>query len=172
MSRESTLAAFDDLNRAKWRGEEAPHKPLLALLAVSRLMRLGETRLSFREVENELDGLIRQFGFRESTSVDARLPFWHLTNDGVWRVELSDRSELVFSGQRPTRNELWDQDARGRLSDPILADLQAAPGLAWELFGRLLNDFFDPACHERLIQQVGLWPRPSSGANSAQCQVS
>ncbi len=37
MSRETTLTAFATLHRARWQGEEAPHKPLMVLFALPLL---------------------------------------------------------------------------------------------------------------------------------------
>jgi putative restriction endonuclease len=159
MSRESTLSAFRSLNRAKWHGEEAPHKPLLVLLALSRWLKSGQETLPFATIEDTLADLIRRFGLLGSSSIDPRLPFWHLTNDGVWRVSTDEGTELRFSRRRPTRNELLTQNATGSFSSEIITDLKASPATAWELVGCVLGDCFEPSKQEPLLRQLGLWLR-------------
>jgi putative restriction endonuclease len=153
------LRAFGDLHRAKWHGEDAPHKPLLVLLALSRWLTSGQENLPFAAIEDTLADLIQQFGFPGSTSIDPRLPFWHLANDGVWCVQTDERKNLQFSGRRPTRNELLEQNATGSFSSEIIADLKASPATAWELIGCILGDCFEPSIQEPLLRRLGLWLR-------------
>lgn len=159
MSRETTLAAFSPLHRAQWKGEEAPHKPLLVLMALSQWLQSGATRFRYADVQDPLRELIREFGLTGSTSVDPRLPFWHLTNDHVWKVETPNGSPVHFTGRRPLVSELIDQDARGRFDDQVAADLYGSPGLVFELIGQLLCECFDPQQHTVLLQRLGLWLR-------------
>jgi putative restriction endonuclease len=159
MSRESILKSFGDLHRAKWHGEEAPHKPLLVLLALSRWLKSGQENLPFATIEDTLADLIRKFGFLGSSSIDPRLPFWHLTHDRVWRVLTDEGKDLRYSGRRPTRNEPLEQNATGGFSCEIITDLKASPAIAWELVGCVLAECFQPSSQEPLLRQLGLWLR-------------
>jgi putative restriction endonuclease len=157
MSRENTLAVFASLHRARWQWEEAPHKPLLVLFALSQWLRSGIMRFGFADIEDPVRELIREFGFDGTSSADPRLPFWHLTTDRVWVVETSGGSAINYSGRRPSATELREQDAQGRFADSIAADLYGSPGLVVELIGQLLCECFEPALHRPLLQRLGLW---------------
>jgi putative restriction endonuclease len=159
MSHETTLAAFATLHRARWRGEEAPHKPLLVLFALSQWLQSGTTRFAFAEIEDPLRNLIREFGFDGTLSADPRLPFWHLTTDGVWVVEAFSGGAINFSGRRPSATELREQHAQGRFTDPVAADLHGSPGLVVELIGQLLCECFESETHRSLLERLGLWVR-------------
>jgi putative restriction endonuclease len=159
MSRETTLAAFATLHRARWQGEEAPHKPLLVLFALGQWVQAGITRFPFADIEDPIRELIREFGFVGTPSADPRLPFWHLTTDRVWVVETSSESVINYSGRRPSAAELREQGAQGRFADPVAADLYSSPGLVVELIGQMLCECFEPAVHQHLLQRLGLWVR-------------
>lgn len=159
MSRETTLGAFATLHRARWQGEEAPHKPLLVLFALSQWLQSGVAIFTFADIEDPMRELIREFGFDGTSSADPRLPFWHLTSDQVWVVETSGGSAISYSGRRPSATELREQVAQGRFADPIAADLYGRPGLVVELVGQLLCECFEPAVHQPLLQRLGLWVR-------------
>jgi putative restriction endonuclease len=157
MSRETTLAAFATLHRARWQGEEAPHKPLMVLFALTQWLQWGTRRFAFTDIEDPIRGLIREFGFQGTSSADPRLPFWHLTNDKVWVVSSSDDTEIIYSGRRPGAVELREQNAQGYFADNISEDLYGSPGLVVELIGQLLCECFEPPVHRPLLQRLGLF---------------
>jgi putative restriction endonuclease len=129
MSRDATLAAFGNLHQGRSRGQDAPHKPLLVLYALSQWLRYGMSVFHYDDVEEQLLALVRNPQFGGADSATARDPFWFLRNDNVWVVESGAGEEIVFSGDRPTPRELRDQDARGRFAPAIAADLSESPGL-------------------------------------------
>jgi len=149
MTRESVLAAFSNLNRE---AGSAPHKPLLALYAVSQWLHSGKAVFRFVELEEPVTDLIRTFGGAGSST--ARDPFWFLRSDGIWMVESA--AGAWAGSDRPTLEELHSRDARGRFTPEVLADLEASPGLAVELIGRLLGTYFDSADHRTLLGRLGL----------------
>jgi putative restriction endonuclease len=162
MSRETTLAAFSDLHPAKWKGEEARHKPLLVLFALSQWLQGRVTRFAFADVRAPLRDLIREFGFDGTPSADPRLPFWHLATrhpntEPVWVVEAPGGVPIQYDGQRPSASDLEQQNAEGRFTDAVAADLYSTPGLVVELVGQLLCECFEPATHRALLQRLGLW---------------
>ncbi|HEX9145542.1 MAG TPA: hypothetical protein VGA09_14815 [Candidatus Binatia bacterium] len=67
-------------------GERAPHKPLLALYAIGRLLR-GEPRMvAYADVDRDLSKLLMEFGPRRQ-SYHPEGPFWRLQNDELWELE-------------------------------------------------------------------------------------
>lgn len=159
MSRETTLAAFSNLHQGRSRGSEAPHKPLLVLYVLSHWLRNGTTVFRFEDVEEPLGALVRDPQFGGAVTATPRDPFWFLRNDGVWVVESANGAEITYTGDRPTHTELREQDARGRFSTVVATDLLASHGLAFELVGRLLCEYFDPADHQAVLERISLWFR-------------
>jgi putative restriction endonuclease len=63
----------------------APHKPLLCYF-LGRLQR-GETGpILFSELEGPVRDLLREFG-PARRSYHPEFPFYHLTSDGLWRIQ-------------------------------------------------------------------------------------
>jgi hypothetical protein len=152
MSRDSTL---EDFSRLKQEAGTAPHKPLLTLFALSQWIRHRTVDFPFRELEQPVDELLRDPAYGAAPTATARDPFWFLCSDGVWVVEW--KPDFPLPGGRPTLEQLRAGDARGRFADSVAADLDAMPGLAVELFGRILCLYVDPAHHRRLVDKLGMW---------------
>ena len=70
-----------------YRGSErAPHKQLLLLQALGRLLRRESRLVSFSDLGPELSRLLEEFG-PPRRSVHPEYPFWRSPNDGLWEVE-------------------------------------------------------------------------------------
>ena len=61
MTREDILRRFQAFIVWERHGERAPHKPLLILYAIGKLL-LGEERLCYKEIEDDLCDLLKEFG--------------------------------------------------------------------------------------------------------------
>jgi putative restriction endonuclease len=85
------LQRFQNLNVWRRRDERAPHKPLLILLALGRLESGGQRLTPFDQIEEKLARLLEEFG-PPRKSPHPELPFYHLTNDGVWEIEEGPRT--------------------------------------------------------------------------------
>jgi putative restriction endonuclease len=74
----------------------APHKPLL-LLVVLEMIENGELRSPLLKLTPELAFRFSQFGtvvaHRRTQRMDIRLPFYHLSSDGVWSAFTKDGTE-------------------------------------------------------------------------------
>ena len=70
-------------------GRRSPHKPLLALLAISRLLETGSSALPWSVAEVQLANLLAEFGPASTTSRSqgAAYPFTRLRSDGVWQLD-------------------------------------------------------------------------------------
>lgn len=82
-------------------GERAPHKPLLALYAIARLLRGTPRMIPYAEIDRELGKLLMEFGPRRQ-SYHPEYPFWRLQNDGLWEVR---RTEGLTAKATPTRKK-------------------------------------------------------------------
>jgi putative restriction endonuclease len=102
---------FRSLTVWKRGGERAPHKPLLALYAIGRVLR-GEPRMApYAEFDKDLAKLLAEFGPPRRT-VRTEYPFWRLRNDEVW--ELSNTENVGESRSADARkSDLLAHDVRG-----------------------------------------------------------
>ena len=155
MNREHILQRFETLRRWRSGGERAPHKPLLVLYAIGKLLR-GEDRLiSYADdVEENLGNLLREFGPRRDR-YNPQFPFWRLQNDGVWEVFDADQISLTPSGD-PHITDLRNCNASGGFNQTIFNQLQNDSELTCEIVHSLLNAHFPTSLHEDILQAVDL----------------
>ena len=62
MNRDEFLKKIERINVWQRRGERAPHKPLLLLLALGRVLRMEERLAPYMQVESRLTDLLKNFG--------------------------------------------------------------------------------------------------------------
>ncbi|MCY4403664.1 MAG: hypothetical protein OXD54_13925 [Candidatus Poribacteria bacterium] len=104
MDREIILQQFETLRQWSRSGERAPHKPLLALYAIGKLLR-GEDRLiSYNDdIEENLKNLLREFGPRRD-NYNPHFPFWRMQNDGIWEVTHANNIRETAGGDAYIRH--------------------------------------------------------------------
>ena len=155
MNREQILQRFETLRQWGSGGERAPHKPLLVLYAIGKLLR-GEDRLiSYTDdIEENLKNLLREFGPRRDR-YNPHFPFWRLQNDGIWEVSDADRIRQTDSGD-PYITDLRNYNVSGGFTEEIATQLRRNSGLASEIIGRLLAAHFPVTYHEDILHDVGI----------------
>jgi putative restriction endonuclease len=155
MDSDAALDLFDRL--AVWsRGEQrAPHKPLLVLYALGRLVRGDQGEIPFGEVDRDLTELLKEFG-PTRRSYHPEYPFWRLQNDGVWTVTSTAPLPSRQSNTDPPKSALLGNSAAGGFSEEVKVALQAAPALAGKIAGLLLERHFPETLHADILQAVGL----------------
>ena len=85
MTKEEFLKRIGELTVWRTRGQRAPHKPLLLLLALGDASRRRPRQSTFAEIEPRLRQLLLRFGPPRVTH-HPEDPFVRLGNDGVWDV--------------------------------------------------------------------------------------
>ena len=155
MNREQILRRFERLRQWGSGGERAPHKPLLVLYAIGKLLR-GEDRLiSYADdVEENLGNLLREFGPRRDRH-NPHFPFWRLQNDGIWEVSDADQISLTSSGD-PHITDLRNYNASGGFNEIIFEQLQNDSELTFEIVHSLLNAHFPTSLHEDILQAIDI----------------
>ena len=155
MDREQILQRFETLRQWGRDGERAPHKPLLVLYAIGKLLR-GEDRLiSYAEdIEENLRNLLREFGPRRD-HYNPQFPFWRLQNDGIWEVSNANQIRQTTSGD-PYITDLREHNAAGGFNETISEQLQSDSELTFEIVRSLLNAHFPPSLHEDILQAVSI----------------
>ena len=154
MSDDYLFARLDNLTVWQRRGERAPHKPLLILLALGRFTR-GETSLPFTELEPELRDLLREFGPHRQ-AVHPEYPFWRLQRDGLWEVATTVGTTLRRSNTDPTVRSLRSSGATGRFPAALQRTLSDRPSVVGDMARMLLDAHFPASIHGDILAAVGL----------------
>lgn len=146
---------FNTLTQWKRGGERAPHKPLLALYAIGRLLR-GEPRLvDYSRVDGDLGKLLTEFGPRRQ-SVHTEYPFWRLQNDKVWELKNAEGVKARRSNTDAKKSELLSHNVQGGFPDEIHQQLIANKRLATEIVQDLLSANFPETLHQDILDAVGI----------------
>ena len=164
MNREEIIQRFENLNLWSSGGQRAPHKPLLVLYAIGRLLRDGIRHIPYTEIEVDLGRLLEQFAPRQSRQ-GTQFPFWRLQNDEVWEVTNADMIGLTASGDALV-SDLRRFNVSGGFTEDIVRKLQSNPRLALEIVQRLLIGHFPSTIHEDILQEAGFrFPLQIDGLN-------
>lgn len=132
------------------KGQRAPHKPLLLLLALGRVLDGKERLVAYREVQEPLTRLLQDYGPKRN-HYHPNLPFWHLRSDGIWEIpEFENTSDRVSEGG------LLENEAHGGFPGPLHQMLKADPQLVGKAAHELLNGYFPRSLHASILQHVGL----------------
>ena len=155
MNRAQILQRFETLRQWGSGGERAPHKPLLVLYAIGKLLR-GEDRLiSYADdVEENLKNLLKEFGPRRD-SHNPQFPFWRLQNDEIWEIPDSDKIRQTNSGDAYI-TDLRNYNVSGGFNQIIFQKLKNDSQLIFEVIHKLLNKHFPPSIHEDILQAVNI----------------
>ena len=97
MNREEIARKFETLKVWQRGDERAPHKPLLVLYAIGKLLQGKDRLLPFSEVDEKLGKLQRDFGPRRR-AYHTQLPFWRLQYDGVKEIPAAYLVSQTSSG--------------------------------------------------------------------------
>ncbi|MCF6238345.1 MAG: hypothetical protein L3J79_05980, partial [Candidatus Marinimicrobia bacterium] len=120
---EDYLKRIASLNINRSGERRAPHKPLLVLVAIGKLLQ-GQHELAFDEVKSALGPLLDAYAPPVKTGRhQPELPYWHLRSDNVW--EISNESLLTFQKAGFPRKKTLNSSS-GHLPEPfrelLLAD--------------------------------------------------
>ncbi len=159
MSDEEVLRRFERITVWKAGGQRAPHKPLLLLWALARLVR-GEGRLAgFAEVDGPLRRLLAGFG-PPRRSYHPEYPFWHLQSDGLWEIPEREALEAVLARRvrknNPAQRALLAEGAQGGLPQSLVERLRGQHALVNRVVQALLDGNFPRSVHEELLDAVGM----------------
>ena len=86
MTRDDVIAAFNAIRVWQNGDRRAVHKPLLVLLALSRVNDVASQTMDWNEAEPLLKSLLEEFG-PDGSEKNRHNPFWHLQTDGLWQLD-------------------------------------------------------------------------------------
>lgn len=154
MTNEAVLQHFRNLTVWKRSGERAPHKPLLVLYALGKLLHTQNRMISYEEIDKNLDLLLREFG-PARLNYRTEYPFWRLQNDKVWEVSGADKVELNRSGD-PRKSDLMNYKVAGGFPEHLYAKFQMDKKMVFKIVQELLDSNFPTSIHEDILQSVGI----------------
>jgi putative restriction endonuclease len=155
MDRQDVLDQFRRLRIWRQGGKRAPHKPLLVLYALGRLLAGKVLLIAFKDLESDLKGLLRDFGPTRQ-AYHPEYPFWRLTNDGVWQLVNTDHIELRQSNTDAKKSELLRRGVQGGFEPEVYRVLQADPALCIEVARELLDAHFPASLHADILEAVDI----------------
>jgi len=139
------------------RGDErAPHKPLLILFALGRLVRGDPRLMSYAGVKDDLRKLLIEFGpYRQTYSPG--YPFVRLANDKIWEIS---GSKDIDTKKDWSDRELIDNNTRGGFIEEVYSLLRDDRNLVRQIAEYILNSNFPDTIHQDILSQVGLELEP------------
>ncbi len=155
MNKDQILQKFETLIQGRSGGKRAPHKPLLALYAIGKLLHGQDRLISYADdIEENLGNLLKEFGPRHDR-YNPHYPFWRLQNDRLWEVSDADKIDLTSSGD-PHITDLRDHKVFGGFPETIFEQLQNDSELTFNIIHSLLDAHFPPSLHEDILQAVDI----------------
>ena len=162
--REQYLTSIQNLNIYKRGDRRAPHKPLLLLFAISKLM-VGERRISFCEVEDALMPLLDAYAPRVKARHQPEQPYWRLQRDAVWEIKGAEELPL-HAGGFPRMQAL--RKTAGQLDSGFADCLNSDSAFLSSVVGELLDDHFPESLHGDILEAIGLaLPQPEQLSDNA-----
>jgi putative restriction endonuclease len=145
-------------------GQRAPHKPLLCLLAISKLFSTKERLILFRDIESPLRNLLTEFGPPRQVC-HPEYPFWALQKDeGIWEVRAT-RPVLKPANGYPSCGSLIAANAEGGFREDFYEALKSNEELRTRIIISLLQSHFPETLHEEILLSLGLG-RPAEDLKS------
>lgn len=130
------------------RGEQkAPHKPLLILLALGKLLQ-GQTEIAYEEIREEMIELLIEYG-HSNGRVRPDHPFVRLKNDGIWKLSENIKNDK-YSEQLLLLNNV-----KGQFTQDVLELLRHNNRLIHSIIEQVLSEHFESEDQQRLREKIG-----------------
>jgi hypothetical protein len=162
MTRDEVIAAFNAIRVWTNGDRRAVHKPLLVLLALSRVNDVTAQTMDWNDAEPLLKSLLEEFG-PDGSSNTRHYPFWHLQTDGIWQLDGPQEILNRPAGATPTLTELRQNHVRGGFTMPIYNALKADPDLINVVAQRIVDAHFPESIRGDVLDAVGLAQSESMG---------
>ncbi len=154
MNRREFLQRIERINVWRRREERAPHKPLLLLLALGRVLHRRERLAAYELIEDQLNSLLQNFGPPRKAR-HPEFPFGRLPADELWEVPESETLSRTASGDLLV-GELRERGVRGGFPAALQDLLTDHPEIAREAAQRLLDGHFPDSLHGEIRDAVGI----------------
>jgi predicted restriction endonuclease len=140
MTNSEILKLFSSINCARLGAGYAPHKPILILLLLDRILDGHANHFPFAELDHDLKRLLEKYGSNNASNTRNE-PFWRLKNDDLW--DIIAPPELLQLSSTPSPNQLVESNAAGEFKPDIYEALAGNPDLITEIADILVTQFID-----------------------------
>ena len=154
MTRERLLDLFKNLQVWKRHGVRAPHKPLLLLLALGRVLNNKERLVSYSEIEAPMKGLLRRFGPPRG-SFHPEYPFSRLPRDQLWDIPGSE-DLFRIPGREYRVRDLKELGVKGGFPVWVYDFLRRHSDIARDAAQGLLDAHFPESLHDEIRAATGI----------------
>jgi putative restriction endonuclease len=159
MDAEGVVERLTALRQYQGDGRRAPHKPLLALLALGQLQATGTSELEWSMVEQRLGALLAEFGTPNSGgAASAAYPFTRLRADGIWRLS----REVPNDNVGPLRSS----PITGSFTSEVESVLAASPQAVADAARAVVESQFPLSVAPDVLLAAGLDPEVVFGSPS------
>jgi putative restriction endonuclease len=134
--------------------KRAPHKPLLILYALGKLLE-GQDEIKFKDFCEPFKDLLQEFGPPRKV-YHPEFPFCFLRSEEFWEVEPATGWIMKTGGSSPSKSDLMGRDAIGRFVPKLQRLLRSDVTLAEEVVSLVLNDHFPDSIHEDILTATHL----------------
>ena len=142
------------LNTHRRRGRRAPHKPLLLLFALGRVLRDRDRLVPYEEVDQRVGDLMRRFG-SPGSAARPHYPFRWLLSDGLWEISRYAELSKNASGDLSV-SQLKDMGVEGGFPEKLHDLLRTNPGLVWQAAEEILHEHFPESLHREISEAADL----------------
>lgn len=140
MTNSEIVKLFSSINCARIGEGYAPHKPILILLLLDRVLNGHVNHFPFAALDHDLKRLLEKYGSNNASNTRNE-PFWRLKNDDLW--DIIAPAELLQLSNTPSPNQLVESNAAGEFKPEIYAALAGKPDLIAEIANMLVTKFID-----------------------------
>jgi len=151
MSNSEIVKLFSAIHCARIGAGYAPHKPILVLLLLERILSGHANHFLFSELDHDLKRLLEKYGSNNASNTRNE-PFWRLKNDQLW--DIIAPTELLQLSSTPTPNQLVESGAAGQFKPEIYAALEKNPNLIAEIANALVTQFIDAEVRVPLLAEA------------------
>lgn len=152
-SGEEFLKSLERLHVDRSSGQRKPHKPLLLLLVIEKLLVRQQSEVPFSAIEAPLQALLEIYAPPVVGKPHAELPYWHLQSDGIWEISGLGQLKRTLAGT-PTMAAF--RKSSGHIPSRYARLLQADAALGKRAIKLLLDKHFEPSLHADILSAVGL----------------
>ena len=153
MNRDEFLQKIERINVWEQGGKRAPHKPLLLLLALGRVLGKRERLATFKLIEDQLTNLLLNFG--QPRKPRPVYPFGRLPADGLWEIPGGKTLPRTSKGDLHI-GELHKRGVQGGFPAQLYDLLRNRPEVVREAAQRLLDGHFPESLHDEIRDAVGI----------------
>ena len=140
-----------------WKRDEqrAPHKPLMLLYALGRLVNDDLRLIPYVDVERDLRSLLIEFG-PERQSYHPEYPFWRLQRDEIWELDYIEDVQARKSNTDAKKSELIKFGVTGGFKPEVFELLRSSQSLVSEIALEILAQHFPSTVFGDILDSVGL----------------